>query len=252
LHKKEDESMHRRLWRGLGLLVLLPGLTWAARPLDTEDPGTVSPGKLEVQGSVDVAKGDDGRLVGVKGVLGVGLLSNMDIRIQSSLLWVDPPDEPSSGGLGDSLLGFKHRLLDETETRPAVLYSLTLRLPTGSATHGLGDAGVDAALFAVVGKTFGPLTLNWNGGYAFVSRDRDLDFWLLATSLEYRMTETWSLVGEVVSALGGHHAPDVAVLRVGATYTLSPRIRLDGAVGMGVTRASPDVLITIGTTITLF
>ena len=244
--------MHRRLWRSLGLLVLLPGLTWAARPLDTEDPGTVAPGEVEVQGSVDSAKGDDGRLVGVKGVLGFGLLPTMDIRVQSSLLWVEPLDEPSRGGLGDTLFGFKHRLLAETDTRPAVLYSFTLRFPTGSAARGLGDTGVDAALFAVVGKTFGPVTLHWNGGYAFLSRDRDLDFWLLATSLEYPVTEAWSLVGEVASALGVHQAPDVAVLRVGATYTLSPRLRLDGAVGVGVTRASPDVLATMGITMTLF
>jgi hypothetical protein len=44
----------------------------------------------------------------------------------------------------------------------------------------------------------------------------------------------------------------VAVLRVGATYSLTPRIKLDSAVGVGVTRASPDVLVTIGTTMTLF
>jgi hypothetical protein len=86
----------------------------------------------------------------------------------------------------------------------------------------------------------------------FISRDRDLDLVLLSMSLEYRLTETWSLVGEVVSALGVNQAPDVAVLRVGATYTLSPRMRLDGAVGVGVTRASPDVLATIGVTMTLF
>jgi hypothetical protein len=77
-----------------------------------QDPGTVPPGKLEVQGSVDYAKSDDGRLVGVKGVLGVGLLPTMDVREQSGLLWVDPLDAPSRGGLGDSLARFKHRLLD--------------------------------------------------------------------------------------------------------------------------------------------
>ena len=236
----------------LAIIVLIPGLAWAARPLDTEDPGTVAPGKVEVQGSVDYIKGDDGKLVGARGVLGTGLLPNLDIRVQSGLLWVDPLDEPSRGGLGDTLFGFKHRLLDETDTFPAVMYAFTLRFPTGSEARGLGDRGVDAALFAVVGKTFGPVTLNWNGGYAFISRDRDLDFVLLSTSFEYRVTEAWSLVGEVVSALGVNQAPDVAILRGGMTYTLTPRIRLDGAVAGGVTRESPDLLVTIGTTITLF
>ena len=244
--------MHRRFWLGIGVIVLLPGLTWAARPLDTEDPGTVPQGKGEFQGSVDAAKGDDGALVGLRGSLGFGLLSNMDIRFQTALLWVDPLDTPSRVGMADSLLEFKHRLLDETETLPAFLYAITLRFPTSLGASGLGANGVDATLLTVVGKTFGPVTLNWNAGYVFISRDRDLDLVLLSTSLEYRVTETWSLVSEVVSAIGVNQASNGAVLRVGATYSLTPRIKLDSAVGVGVTRASPDVTVTVGTTMALF
>jgi hypothetical protein len=69
LPKKEDDYMYRRLWLGLGVLVLFSGLAWAARPLDTEDPGTVPQGKGEFQGGVDAAKGDDGAMVGLKGSL---------------------------------------------------------------------------------------------------------------------------------------------------------------------------------------
>jgi hypothetical protein len=154
--------------------------------------------------------------------------------------------------MADSLLECKHRLLDETETLPAFLYAITLRFPTSLGASGLGAPGVDATLVGVVGKTFGPVTLNWNVGYGFISRDSDLDLVLLSTSLAYRVTATWSLVGEVVSAIGVNQAPIVAVLRVGATYSLTSRITLDSAVGVGVTRASPDVTVTVGTTIALF
>jgi hypothetical protein len=54
IHKQltlfRKHHMHRRFWLGIGVLVLLPGLTWAARPLDTEDPGTVPQGQGELQG----------------------------------------------------------------------------------------------------------------------------------------------------------------------------------------------------------
>jgi hypothetical protein len=43
-----------------------------------------------------------------------------------------------------------------------------------------------------------------NGGYTFVTRDRDLDFWVAAGSVEYRVTKEWSLVGEIVCGLGIH------------------------------------------------
>jgi hypothetical protein len=244
--------MHRRLWLGCWLMALLPGLAWAGRPLETEDPGTIAAGHAELEVSVDSLESDASRLVGAKGVLGVGLLPGMEARVESVLLRVEPRHAPSRGGMGDSLVGFKHRLLDETEALPALMYALTLRLPTGNAARLLGDTGVDATLIAVVGKTLGPVTLTWNGGYVFVSRDRALESWLLAASLDYRVSEPWSLAGEVVSTLGVDQAPPLAVLRLGSAYALSTRVKLDGAVGVGITRASPDVLLTVGVTLALF
>ncbi len=52
--------------------------------------------------------------------------------------------------------------------------------------------------------------------------------------------------------MGADRAPDVAVLRAGAIYVVGERLKLDGAVGVGLTRDSPDVLITVGMTISLF
>ena len=132
------------------------------------------------------------------------------------------------------------------------MYAFTLKLPTGEAERRLGNKGVDVALCAVVGKTCGPVTLTWHGGYVCVSRDRPRDFWRLAGALEYRLTETWALTGEIVCTLGVNVAPDVTVLRMGAVYALTTRVKLDGAVGMGMTRASRDVLLTVGATMTLF
>jgi hypothetical protein len=111
---------------------------------------------------------------------------------------------------------------------------------------------VDAGIVAVASKAVGALTLTGNVGYTFVTRDRELDFWTLAASLEYRVTKAWILVGEVVSAVGADRAADVAVLRVGAIYAIGARLKLDGAVGVGLTRGSPDVLVTVGMTISLF
>ncbi len=69
-----------------------------------------------------------------------------------------------------------------------------------------------------------------NVAYTFATSDRDMDFWTLASSVEYRMTE------------------NTAVFRTGTVYAVSDRIRLDGAVGVGLTRESPDALVTVGVT----
>lgn len=113
---------------------------------------------------------------------------------------------------------------------PAALGSLTLRVPTGDEGRGLGAEDVDVGLM----------------------RDRDLDVWTAAGSVEYRATRAWSLVGEIVSGLGSDSAADTVVLRAGTTYSVTDRIRADAAIGVGATRESPDVLLTVGVTIVLF
>lgn len=234
------------------VLVLGPAPAWAGRPLDTEDTGTVEPGKAELELSADYTKNPEDNTWGLKGVLGFGVLPRLEARVESALLLVDPDDQRSRAGIGDSLFGVKYRLLDEAEALPAVLGALTLRLPTGDDDRGLGDEDVDVGLLAVVSRAFGPLTLTWNGGYTFVTRDKELDFWTFAGSVEYRIARAWVLVAEGVGTVGADSEPDTAVLRAGAVYAITDRIRLDTAVGFGVNRASPDVVVTVGVTIALF
>jgi hypothetical protein len=233
------------------VLALGPAWAWGGRPLDTEDTGTAEPGKADLELSGDYARNPEDNSWSAKGVLSVGLLPRLEARIESALLLLEPEDQRSRAGIADSLFGVKYRLLDESDF-PAVLAGFTVRLPTGEERRGLGAADVDAGIVAVASKAVGALTLTGNVGYTFVTRDRELDFWTLAASLEYRVTKAWILVGEVVSAVGADRAADVAVLRVGAIYAIGARLKLDGAVGVGLTRGSPDVLVTVGMTISLF
>lgn len=241
------------------LLLLTPAVAFAGRPLDTEDTGTVEPGKAELELSGDLARTPDDTSWSARGVLNVGLLPRLEGRIESTALFIEPrrADEESAdrtgrGGVGDSLIGFKYRLFDETDAAPAALAALTLRLPTGDEDRGLGAEGVDVGILAVASKSFGPVNANVNGGYTFVTSDRDLDFWTAAGSVEYRATKDWSLVGEIVSTLGSEDAADTVVLRAGATYAFTDRLRADAALGFGVTRDSPDLLVTVGVTLLLF
>jgi len=212
----------------------------------------VEPGKAELELSGDFARNPENRTWVAKGVLSLGVVPRLEVRIESMHLSLEPDEGRGRGGIGDSLVGLKYRLLDETDTVPAVLGALTVRLPTGDEDRELGAEQVDVGLLAVVSKTFGPITLTGNGGYTFVTRDRELAFWTLAAAIEYRATAAWSLLGEVVSTLPSHRSPETAVLRAGTTYAVHPRVRLDAGVGFGVTRQSPDVLVTVGVTIALF
>ena len=243
-----------RRWTVAALLVVTlgPAPAWAGRPLDTEDTGTAEPGKAEIEISGEFARNPEDRTWLAKGVLSLGVVPRLEVRIESTLLSLDPDEGRGRGGIGDSLVGLKYRLLDDVDAIPAVLGALTVRLPTGDEDRGLGAENVDVGLLAVASKTFGPVTLTGNGGYTFVTRDRELEFWTLAAAVEYRAAAAWSLLGEVVNTLPSHRGSATAVLRAGTTYAVHPRVKLDVGVGFGVTRQSPDVLITFGVTLALF
>src|SRR3990170_1061430 len=128
----------------------------------------------------------------------------------------------------------------------------SMRLTTGDENRELGEKGVDVHPLAIVSKTFGPLILTLNGGYTFVTRDRDLDFWVVTGSFEYEITHAWSLVGEVVSELSAQQRGDVLVLRAGTVLAITEGIEVYTAVGFGLTRDSPDVTVRLGVEIALF
>ena len=248
-------------WLRTGVPVLLLALAalraptaWAARPLDTEDTGTVPPAGGELELSVNHARIDAEGAWALHAVISVGVLPGLEARLESELAaLVGSPAHGDQAALGDSLLGLKYRLLDEASLRPAVLGGVALRLPTGDERRGLGASGFDVTVLAAISKTFGPVALTWNGGYTFVIDDRTADAWLLAASLEYHVAPAWWLVGELVSRLGSTAlARDDAVARVGAVHALTDRLKLDVAVGAGFTRSAPDVIVTIGLTVRLF
>jgi hypothetical protein len=232
------------------LALALPGRgdVEAARPFETEDTGTTDVGQVEVELSGEFARVDAADAWVARLVVAGGAWPGLEARFESTGVSLDLAGEPARGGVGDSLIGLKYRLLDEDEhgAAPAVMAALALRLPT--ARPGLGLDGVDVVVLAGLGKTLGPFTLNVNAGYTFFTAIRDLDAAVLAASLEYRPGQAWTVGVETVNAIRPRTG-DTSVLRTGATWTIHRLVRLDGAVGFGLTRLSPDVIATFGVTL---
>ena len=236
----------------LGVLVAFPA--WAARPLTTEDTGTLDPGGLELEIGLDYLRGGGAQLFLLPGghQLNFGVLPGLEGGVTITLVVLDPEDKAARAGIGDSLVRLKYRFLDETPVAPALMASVVARLPTGDESRGLGARDVDVLAFAVASKTFTPVTLTMNAGYTFVTRDRALDVVNLTASAEVQVSRAWSVVGEIVSEVATtRHNPDRAFVRAGTVYAVHERVLFDAAVGCGLTRASADFLLTVGVTITL-
>jgi hypothetical protein len=224
----------------------------AARPLDTEDTGTVAAGHAELELSHGYTRdGADNGYVG-GGVVSVGVAPRLEARVEGGGQIFAPDDGASRGGATDTLLGIKWRLFDETPDLPAWLAETTVRLPTGDAHHFLGAEKVDVTGLIAVSKVFGDLNVEANGGYAFVTRDLSLDYWIANVACEYALARSIVFVSEAVSSLYGPAGDDIVLLRAGLVYGWSPSVKFDTAVAFGATRAAPDLIVTTGVTISIY
>ena len=236
----------------LGLLMLFAQSARAARPLDTEDTGTVAHGHVELElGHAYTRDGPDDASTGV-GVLGIGVTPNVEARVEGGFQVNAIDGESTEAGVSDTLLGVKWRVSDETRDQPAFLAAGAMRLPTGDATRGLGSRKTDVVLLLGASKVLGDFNLVTNVGYVVTTRDRALDYWIADLACEYAVARGLVLVGEMVSAIAGPQSPDTLLFRTGLVYGLGRSLKLDAAVAAGATRAAPDFIVTTGITILLY
>jgi hypothetical protein len=239
------------------LLVALPAVAGAALPLETEDTGTAERVEVEVAGVYQSATGGDSGDLAV--AVNVGLQANLEANVSGTLAVDDPVGGAAEFGLGDTTLGLKYRFLDEAARWPALLARVTLQVPTGDETRGLGKGDVSVGLLLAASRTLGPVTLTGNAGYTITTGDADADVLLLGASVVWAVRGPWSVVGEVVGEFAvGRSADDQALIRVGFTWDvfnagaakgLLRQATLAGAVAAGLTSASPDVVVTLGLTL---
>ena len=241
----------------VAMLVAVPTVAGAGLPLITEDTGTAE--RVEVQLAAAYQSAADGDSGDLAVAVNVGLLENFEASVAGTLAFDDPADGGAQSGLGDTFLGVKYRFLDEAPPWPALLARVTLRLPTGDETRGLGDGDVSVGLLLAASRTLGPVTLTANVGYTITTGEADADVVLLAGSVEWAVHGPWRLVGEIVGEIPvGRDANDTAVVQLGFTWDvfdagdapgLLRKATLAGAVGVGLTSTSPDVVATLGLTL---
>jgi hypothetical protein len=75
------------------------------------------------------------------------------------LIYNDPQDRATTGGVGDLTLAYKHLFLATQRYGAVAAFSLDLVLPTGDHARGLGDGTVGLGPALRVGKMLGPLVL---------------------------------------------------------------------------------------------
>ena len=112
----------------------------------------------EFEFRVDHEKGSAGRVTEVRGSLEIPVLPRWRVGLEIPLIFTDPRDQRSMGGVGDLTLENKFLLHKFGERPGQVAAGFEIRLPTGSERRGLGgEAAIEP--FLTAGIAFGAFDL---------------------------------------------------------------------------------------------
>ncbi len=157
----------------------------------------------------------------------------------------------TAAGLGDIILKGRYYIVEEKDWTPLIAVTGRLKLPTASATQGLGTGEMDEGVGAEISKLLGD---NWitflDGGFNIIGRPEGLNLrnqWWYDVGGGYYFAK--NLLGSVYfeeyrAIISGFvNARDVFF---GMNYTASTAWRLNGGMTVGVSNGAPDYALSIG------
>lgn len=173
-----------------------------------------------------------------------GYTDRDQLKIEVPVLISDPPDGSTQGGVGNLLLGYKYRILDEADFPLSVSVYPQLELPTGARRLGM-DRKPAYILPVEVGRHFLDDTLFVYGEVGFVAapgKDFD-DEWFYGVAAEWELIERFTVLGEVngsvpTSSSGGS---DV-VFNLGFKWEILEHLSVLAAMGRSFRSEGPDLL----------
>lgn len=221
-----------KLLKSLILIVssslILPGLSTRAilaqggPPLITDDPGTPGDGNWEINIAFTAEKRRTVRSYEIPILdINYGLGDQIQLKYEVPWLVLDERGERTKAGMGKSAVGVKWRFLEQDRHRIDMsIYPQFEFNNSGSAVaRGLVDKGVEFVLPFQVEKSFGPISLNPEFGYAF--HEYDDNEWIYGLALGFEASSKLELLGEISGITGQDFENDELVFNIGARWELS-------------------------------
>jgi hypothetical protein len=212
------------------------------RPTFATTAETVQRGVFEIEYGFEGGDGHEN----INGLLKWGMVKNVE------LWFLNNPIERDSGlaGVGDSGAGFKYKIFSQAKTRPTFSVLYIAKLPTARVELGAGAVGHSAQI--LLSKDFGKHHFDFNEGAQFVGRPGEKGFdrnYFTALSYSRQFTAKWGWTAELAGySWTNAAAPATMTLLAAPTYTVSPRLVLDGGAYVAVYGNLPRVTCFLGVT----
>jgi hypothetical protein len=249
--------MRRSIIPSLSVLVvtvhtLLPATSARAHggpPLITDDPGTPGNGKWEINIPFTFARTPRKKTFEAPRLdFNYGWGDHVQVKYEVAYTIVDERERGTHTGVGDSLIGYKWRFIDEDQHGFAMsIYpQLEFNTPPGVERRGVEESGANFFLPIEIGKTIGPFELAAEVGYEFVQHDKDQ--WEYGVVVGYPATKKLELLGEIHGNVDQNFHRNDLIINVGARWELNDTITLLVSAGRSLRSSddSPTLLIYAG------
>lgn len=264
------------------LLLFSAAVSAQQRPLLTEDVDTTPEGSFELAAGVDFLQSANFPVSGYRGDLtrvgdvrlSIGFSKNVEFQVSGvvqnfmSVESANPSettlDPRSTNDVGDFTVSTKIRVLNETEKRPAVGFTVGFEVPSSNQARGIGTNQINIFGKVIVQKRFGSrkngvpkVNVFGNLGLGIFTAPLDRftqnDMVLYGLAGIYRVNDSLNLVAEVNGRANTrpHDVPvgteSIGQFRVGAQFKAS-NLRFDTAAMFGLTRFTPKTGVAFGVT----
>lgn len=244
------------------LIVAVPGVASAKRPLVTDDAGTIGKGTMQVELGVETSthkETEDGSEVKetgteISGVFAYGVTETLDLMVGFPYSWNRTRENGetvfNANRLADISLEAKWHFLERNG------FGLTLKpcvtLPSGDHEKGFGTGRATYGLTFIASQELEPFAFHFNAGYTRNENklEEREDIWSLSFAGEYAVLKSLTLVGNV--GMERNADPDSstnpAFVLAGLIYSINKHVSLDAGVKFGLNKKEVDHAIIAGIT----
>jgi hypothetical protein len=214
------------------------------RPTVTNPAHVTQYGVLELEYGWDRFWPEEGvHQTAMGGLLKFGLLCDIEFRWNTTSFLSQTDASGTHRTFGDNWLGTEIRFHRQTRRLPTMAFSYAFKIPSASTEHGLGTGRVDHSFTFGASESIVHFNLDFNFSQFLIGRPNVSGFdenQLLALAFSRPIHGGLQFVGEFYGETELNQAtPGFASSLWALTYTIVPRLVIDGGFEAGLTSGGP-------------
>ena len=200
-------------------------------------------GVLELEYGLDRTRPEKGiSQTSGNGLLKFGLLCDVELRWNTTSFVTQTNPTGTHSTFGDNWLGTEIRFHRQTTWLPTMAFGYSFKIPSAATENGLGSGRVDHSFTFGASETVAHFNFDFNFtefliGQSSAGFDQNQQ---LALAVSHVLHKQLQFAGEVYGQTQlNHETPGFASSLWALTYTLSPRLVVDGGFEAGLTSGGP-------------